>query len=204
VIGPLRLAVGSHPAGSGYGCAMNVVSWENGDQQITDLPKCADRLLTTIVQGINDTHCQHRRFAWTPDPDDATLRRPVSLLCPPCSLNVLELAHRTVGTNLRAHGWKKTQIRDLHLQLAQEAVDAHPSADSRRHLEEARAAITVVGSCVDAIEHTWVRTCRTNLDRIVAAHRLIDRFEALTGIRGTAPDPAVTAAAVTAMTGAGA
>ena len=28
---PLRLATGSHAAGSGQGCAMNVISWENGD-----------------------------------------------------------------------------------------------------------------------------------------------------------------------------
>lgn len=34
---PLRLAVGSHSAGSGKGCAMNVISWENGDSTITDL-----------------------------------------------------------------------------------------------------------------------------------------------------------------------
>ena len=35
---PLRLAVGSHTAGSGKGCAMNVVSLPNGDSTITDHP----------------------------------------------------------------------------------------------------------------------------------------------------------------------
>ena len=51
---PLRLAVGSHQAGSGKGCAMNVVSWESGDTTITDMPACADRLLARIVQQVND------------------------------------------------------------------------------------------------------------------------------------------------------
>jgi hypothetical protein len=80
---PLRLATGSHDAGSGKGCAMNVISWESGDAVITDLPACADEMLAKVVQQINDSHCDHR------DGD---------LLCPPCSIEVLALAHRTVGT----------------------------------------------------------------------------------------------------------
>ena len=82
-IHPLRLAVGSHEAGSGQGCAMNVVSWESGDTTITDMPACADRVLARIVQRVNDSICAHR------DGD---------LLCPACSVLVLDLAHRTVGT----------------------------------------------------------------------------------------------------------
>ena len=35
---PLRLAKGSHQPGSGRGCAMNVISYINGDTQITDFP----------------------------------------------------------------------------------------------------------------------------------------------------------------------
>ena len=50
---PLRLAVGSHSAGSGKGCAMNLISWENGDKTITDLPDCADPMLAKIVQRVN-------------------------------------------------------------------------------------------------------------------------------------------------------
>jgi hypothetical protein len=68
---PLRLAVGSHQAGTGKGCAMNAVSWENGDTTITDLPACADPLLARIVQRVNDKICTHR------DGD---------LLCPSCSI----------------------------------------------------------------------------------------------------------------------
>lgn len=87
---PLRLAVGSHEAGSGKGCGMNVISWENGDQQITDFPNCADPFLARIVQIFNDTWCDH------------VVHSPVhperGLLCAPCSVEVLDLAHRTVGT----------------------------------------------------------------------------------------------------------
>ena len=35
---PLRLARGSHQPGSGKGCAMNAISYINGDEQITDFP----------------------------------------------------------------------------------------------------------------------------------------------------------------------
>jgi hypothetical protein len=62
---------------------MNLISWENGDSTITDYPDCADRVLARIVQQVNDNICDHR------DGD---------LLCPPCSLEVLALGHRTVGT----------------------------------------------------------------------------------------------------------
>lgn len=83
---PLRLAVGSHEAGSGKGCAMNVISWETGDTEITDFPECADLFLAALVQRVNDKYCTHR------DGD---------LLCPSCSIEVLALAHRTVGTSGR-------------------------------------------------------------------------------------------------------
>lgn len=34
ILKPLQLAAGSHEEGSGMGCAMNVISWENGDTKI--------------------------------------------------------------------------------------------------------------------------------------------------------------------------
>jgi hypothetical protein len=101
---PLRLGpVGPHRAGSGKGCAMNVISWENGDTTITDLPACADVLLARIVQRVNDQLCTHR------DGD---------LLCPACSLAVLALAHRTVGTS--GHGL--TADTGCRLELAHRAI----------------------------------------------------------------------------------
>lgn len=88
---PLSLAVGSHTAGTGFGCAMNVVSWEQG-VRITDYPECAAPPLARMVQGINDLYCSHTTKAQSASGYLATV------LCPPCSLDVLDLAHRTVGT----------------------------------------------------------------------------------------------------------
>ena len=51
---PLRLAKGSHQPGSGKGCAMNVISYINGDAQITDFPACSDHPLTALVKSCDD------------------------------------------------------------------------------------------------------------------------------------------------------
>lgn len=115
IIEPLRLAVGSHKAGSGKGCAMNVISWENGDTTITDLPDCSDEMLARIVQRVNDKICTHR------DGD---------LLCPSCSVKVLDLAHRTVGTAgiLSGEALRVVWVR-VACRLAREV--AHFNADPR-------------------------------------------------------------------------
>lgn len=78
-----RLGVGPGPADGSRMCGMQVISWENGDTAITDLPSCSDPMLGYIVQGINDDICTHTIGG---------------LLCPSCSVEVLDLAHRTVGT----------------------------------------------------------------------------------------------------------
>lgn len=113
---PLRLAVGSHRAGSGKGCGMNVISWENGDQQITDYPDCADPLLARIVQVVNDSYCTHC------GPLDAS--GAFDLLCPPCSVEVLALAHRTVGTGT-AHPSRRLRVAaELAVALVRAELDA--------------------------------------------------------------------------------
>ncbi len=80
---PLRLAVGAHAAGTNKGCVMNVISWENVDSTVTDMPACADEVLARIVQRVNDSICTHRYS---------------HLLCLACSVLVLDLAPRVVGT----------------------------------------------------------------------------------------------------------
>lgn len=99
---PPRLAVGSHPGSKTYMCAMNVISWENGDKDITDFPACTPRPLARMVQMVNDTYCRHI----TSELDPHTGRR-VSVLCAPCSVKMLNLAHRTVHlpTPTYAGGW---------------------------------------------------------------------------------------------------
>ncbi|MDT5202586.1 MAG: hypothetical protein QOH34_4108, partial [Mycobacterium sp.] len=51
---PLRLARGSHQPRSGKGCAMNAISYTNGDDHITDFPTCSARPLAIVVQSCND------------------------------------------------------------------------------------------------------------------------------------------------------
>jgi len=83
---PLRLARGSHRAGSGKGCAMNVLSWMTGNQEITDFPECSARLLASLVQTCNDAKAYAAEF-----------------LSPQDSVVVLDLAWRTVGTGGTLH-----------------------------------------------------------------------------------------------------
>jgi hypothetical protein len=81
ITNPLRLARGSHQPGSGKGCAMNVISYINGDEQITDFPATSARPLASFVQLCNDLLA---------DPD--------GYLSPANSLLVLDLGWLTVGT----------------------------------------------------------------------------------------------------------
>lgn len=218
---PLRLAVGSHEAGSGMGCAMNVISWENGDRQITDMPGCADPLLAQVVQQVNDTICTHRTG---------------KLLCPACSLDVLALAHRTVGTAL--DGWSDADRKRLYVRLAlDEAMsvarpddhDDHPSVvrcretvqawlDGKATGEECRVAaayaaaaatyaadVYTANAAVDSANASYFAYAATNAayanaaSRLERAHQLITRFERYTGITAPAPDPQRTRSALAAM-----
>lgn len=89
---PLRLASGSHQPGSGKGCAMNVVSYINGDVEITDYPSCSARPLALMVQTCNDR-----------------LANSDGYLSPKNSLIVLDLGWKTVGTadvpDTVVHAW---------------------------------------------------------------------------------------------------
>ena len=78
---PLRLARGSHPPGSGKGCAMNVISYITGDEQVTDFPTRSARPLSLLVQTSNDL-----------------LAGPAGYLLPDDSVLALDLAWQTVGT----------------------------------------------------------------------------------------------------------
>jgi hypothetical protein len=78
---PLRLARGSHQPGSGKGCAMNVISYITGDEQVTDFPTRSARPLSLLVQTSNDL-----------------LAGPAGYLLPDDSVLALDLAWQTVGT----------------------------------------------------------------------------------------------------------
>ncbi|WP_216639746.1 hypothetical protein [Mycobacterium sp. 1164966.3] len=89
---PLRLAKGSHQPGSGKGCAMNVISYINGDAHVTDFPACSAHPLSVLVQACNDL-----------------LAGPDGYLSPENAVLALELAWQTVGTadvaDAVAHAW---------------------------------------------------------------------------------------------------
>src|SRR5438270_14001922 len=78
---PLRLARGSHHPGSGKGCAMNVISYINGDDHVTDFPTGSARPLSLLVQSSNDL-----------------LAGPDGYLSPEASMLALDFACLTAGT----------------------------------------------------------------------------------------------------------
>ena len=198
---PLRLAVGSHEAGSGRGCAMNVISWENGDTTITDYPDCADRMLAQIVQRVNDTICTHR------DGD---------LLCPACSVEVLALGHRIVGTGThllteleRRRVWVRVaadQARQVaHLNPDPRVMSAIQAAegwcDGTVSTEQCRAAADAAG-WVAARAAAWDAARAYDAkpaQRLALAHRAVDVWCEWAGFTPGTPDAAVTAAAVQRM-----
>lgn len=81
ITNPLRLAKGPHQPGTGAGCAMNVISYINGDSKITDYPACSARPLAAFVQSCNDL-----------------LAGPGGYLTPENSIIALDLGWQTVGT----------------------------------------------------------------------------------------------------------
>jgi hypothetical protein len=170
---PLRLAVGSHRAGSGKGCAMNVISWENGDTAITDMPACADPFLARIVQGVNDTICTHR------DGD---------LLCPECSIKVLDLAHRTVGTGRDAAS--STRVRVWVALACEKAESVLPIFEARfpdddRPRKAIKAARTAANANTNA-HAAHAANANTNAAAADAARAAADAANAATAWAATA------------------
>jgi hypothetical protein len=96
---PLILSRGNHKAGSGRGCGMNVISWEQGEDPISDYPGGVCTLLAGVVQSVNDAICTHTtNFRYVTSPFMAFSAGAGGELCPECSAVVLDLAHRVVGS----------------------------------------------------------------------------------------------------------
>jgi hypothetical protein len=163
---PLRLAAGSHEAGSGKGCAMNVISWESGDTTITDLPACTDPMLAWVVQNINDHMCSHR------DGD---------LLCPACSIKVLALAHRTVGTGSASPARKLVWVR-----LAAEAAREVLHFLDRDALTHAVAAIGAAEAWLAQSTHGQQVAAKNAAGSAYALHPVGSAYLALSAARSVA------------------
>ncbi len=203
---PLRLARGSHQPGSGKGCAMNVISFINGDAQVTDFPACSARPLSLLVQSSNDL-----------------LAGPDGYLPPEGSVVALDLAWQTVGTadvpDTVVHAWvaelltnpiwgvlqfaeitaHKAILDIAQLHRAAASGDMPPIADWDAASRAARAVATnLSGRGMRAVQAAYESTTfvdkdlRTALDKVVVhaqnAHALAsgdtttaDRITELTG-----------------------
>jgi hypothetical protein len=125
---PLRLAKGSHQPGSGKGCAMNVVSYINGDAQVTDFPASSARPLSLLVQSSNDL-----------------LAGPDGYLSPEHSVIALDLAWQTVGTadvpDTVVHAWIAELLTNPTWGLLQYAkITAHKAILDIARLHRAAAS----------------------------------------------------------------
>lgn len=110
---PLTLVSGTHDGTHGIGCVMNVVSWVNGDYQITDRPNNIATPLVNLFQMANDT------IAWA-SPGGGSLRgrRTVPKKY---GRRILQLAMDAIGTDGTEHDvdlgqWAlRTNLRTLPL-----------------------------------------------------------------------------------------
>lgn len=217
---------------------MNVISWESGDSTITDFPACADPFLARVVQRVNDGICTHR------DGD---------LLCPACSIKVLDLGHRTVGTALdispaaRALIYVEIAVEEaesvlgyttderprqacalVRRYLAGEnvspvalrdaasaaAYDAAASAAAASAYAAYAASAYAAYADADAEASAYAdaayvaaasayaeasAAARVGGGRLARAHRIIDRFEELSGVKAAPAEMAVAEAAYVQM-----
>ena len=200
---PLRLATGNHEAGSGKGCAMNVISWENGDTVITDLPACSDPMLARIVQHVNDTICTHAG---------------ARLLCPSCSEKVLDLAHRTVGTGGILTGtalhvvWVKVACelarsvahlnrnpRVMAAIVAAEQWANNPNVAAAAAAANAANAAAYAAYAANAAAANAAYAAYAAVSRLDVAHTAIDIFQRLTGHTDQPVEPPVVHNAIERM-----
>jgi hypothetical protein len=128
ITNPLRLARGSHHPGSGKGCAMNVISYINGDLQVTDFPVGSARPLSLLVQSSNDL-----------------LAGADGYLSPENSVLALNLAWLTVGTadvpETVVHAWVAELLTNPRWGVLQYAmITAHTAIRDIAGLHRAAAA----------------------------------------------------------------
>lgn len=221
ITNPPRVAIGSHIDGNGYGCAMNVIAWETGEQAITDMPACANEMLAKLIHNMNDNMCHETTdipaHTWVDAPPfdgvaGAFVARPIRVLCPSCSMAVLELAHRTVGTA----GLMDTQATGiLMLELMREATKVtHPWANAylTKEIDACnRSAQQIKDWEKDRIappmntRSAWSGWCDGIMDvlseylfqgltrehSVAYVTRVFNRYEAVTGRVAPKPDPAV-------------
>lgn len=194
----LRLSTGSHQAGTGYGCAMNIVSWENGDRLISDFPVCSDRFLARYVQIVNDTFCAHA--VSNNDEDRKRFRKASHRLCASCSMQVLGLAHRTVGTAIEDED-KRWEVyygllgRYYHMDASRGMMKYVWKAHAEMHIPHRIRRLTM-----SSIPNGTYTRGQLEMSWMFHAHEFITNFYEVAGIEERpAPEPVVIEAAYNKM-----
>ena len=153
---PLRLAEGSHQPKSGKGCAMNAISYINGDTEVTDFPACSARPLAAFVQWCNDV-----------------LAGPDGYLSPEDSLLALDLAWLTVGTaevpHTVIHAWVAELLTNptwgVVNYVESDAVEAiRDIAQLHRKVASGDAAPIAAWVAADRAAHAAARSINTTLN----------------------------------------
>ncbi|MGH3961284.1 hypothetical protein [Mycobacterium sp.] len=152
----MRLAEGSHQPGKGKGCAMNAISYLNGDPEITDFPVCSARPLAAFVQWSNDL-----------------LAGPDGYLSPEDSVVALELAWQTMGTadvpDTVVHAWVAELLTDPTwgvLRYVEHAAAKAISDIAELHRKAASGDIVPIAAwdAADRAAHAAAREINSTLD----------------------------------------
>jgi hypothetical protein len=203
---PLRLARGSHQPGSGNGCAMNVISYINGDAQVSDFPTGSARPLSLLVQSSNDL-----------------LAGPDGYLSPENSVVALDLAWQTVGTadvpDTVVHAWlaelltnpiwgvlqyakitaHKAILDIAELHRAAASGDMPPIADWDAARRAAYAVVTTLsGRGMRAVQAAYESTTFVDKDLLTALDKVVVHAQ---NAHALASGDATTASRITELTG---
>lgn len=175
---PLRLATGSHDRGTLRGCAMNLISWEQGENQISDTPMCVHWALARMVHIVNDDLCTHSEVEEDPSGYE------YMYLCPDCSVKILSLAHRTVNTA----GADNAEVADWLTELGHRVLIVH-SDDSLVSMFKMQVnhAVKAYLSTADEPAHQW-NPERIQKAKLRRAHHALDVWERVTGRKAPPPD----------------
>lgn len=197
---PPRLAVGSHRRDSGKACLENLMSWINGDETITDLPRCTDRALAILLQWTNDQLCTHLEgdlicvrctalllplgFAASGtayhdmDPRRVHVRIAAKFALPPTGLPENREVYERIRT--AALEWAENPTPERALQVAPQMFEYTPSVALRLvnavHLPYEAAAVDI-----GMLHAQYVNAVTDRLERVRRAQEIIDEFKSLTG-----------------------
>lgn len=175
---PPRLVIGSHDPGEGYGCALNVLSWEQGQPQAADYPSGVWNPFRAMVATLNDSICDHT---------EETTPCGCDILCPGCSVAMLDLAHRVRHTDGLLG---RSSIKRFREKVCSEFPAGHVVLRSRSDDDYLTRLLVYVAA---------VEPYHANM-MLASSHRVVDIFDEVTGRTPAKANSALTRLAYTAMT----